>query len=488
MILGGADRCEPPPPNVEAGRYWARIAGYGTASAAGTAWFEYRPNTVASWAFVARTPARPVTSGANLALLDEWLYGLEPGKVYEFRLCLQATGGTPACDETAPASSFATAAPTPLAWVAVDPATPRHLKLETGERFIAWGNNYVKVNRTGNPNQLVEDQMYTDEGLAFIDADLQRLTNLGPPTGQSNVIRMHLQFHQFLRDPITPHRIALARLARVIEHAEDRGLRVMITGLNYFYPADNPPWVAEQTEAQRWASQALWWNSVASAVVHSPGVFAFDLMNEPYASGGSVLPDGRSRFTTAGPDDYCDYGADPNHDVHGMCFGQYLTATLGSRTAAEASAEWTRQMVQAIRFTWLFPNDSRHLITVGAGAFGMANPFNSSTAVHDHLDFLSPHLYPDANNGQDAIDLATAIAAISTKPIIAGETFPFGPVDRLISKACNAGTVQGWFGQYDGRTLGEPCPGLCFLFDIWYALQRDLSPIMLAGQCPAPVP
>jgi hypothetical protein len=479
IALGGADSCDRPPPNAEAGRYWARIGGYGSAVENGTAWFEYRPSTITSWGFVPRTPVRPVVAGEDLSLADEWLYGLEPGTVYEYRMCHADFAGTTTCDETSPAYSFTTRAPSGLPWIELDPTNSRHLRLETGERFTAWGNNYVAPNHTGLPNQLFEDQMYSETGQAFILADLARLRNLGPPTGRSNVIRIHLQFEGFLLDPVTPNREALARLARLVELAEDQELRVMITGLNYFFPADNPAWVALQTEAERWASQALWWNQVASAIAKSPGVFAFDLMNEPYAQGGGVLADGRSRFTTVAPDAYCDYGEDASQGRHGTCFGQYVTATPGTRTASEIMAEWTRRMVQAITFDR----------PVGAGAFGMSNPINSSPAVHQHLDFLSPHLYPDRNNGQDAIDLAAAIAAISTQPIIAGETFPFGPVDRLISQTCNAGTVQGWFGQYDGRTLGEPCgAGVCWLFDVWYALQRDWSTVMLAGGCPAPIP
>ena len=69
--LAGVDRCTGTPPHVEAGRYWAHIAGYGTAPSAGTAWFQYRPSTVTSWGFVPRTPPQVMATGADLSLLGE---------------------------------------------------------------------------------------------------------------------------------------------------------------------------------------------------------------------------------------------------------------------------------------------------------------------------------------------------------------------------------------------------------------------------------
>jgi hypothetical protein len=73
------------------------------------------------------------------------------------------------------------------------------------------------------------------------------------------------------------------------------------------------------------------------------------------------------------------------------------------------------------------------------------------------------------------------------------ETFTFGPADRLISRTCDAGTVQGWFGQYDGRRLGDPCPPPanvigCALFDAWYQIQANYGSAMRAGQCPPLLP
>jgi hypothetical protein len=470
-----------------AGRYWAHVFAHGTAIAPVTLWFEYKPDSVPTWVFVPKTPERAIAAGTDLAAVDAWLYGLTAGTGYSVRACTRDAAARVTCD-SAPAT-FATRAPAPLGWISVDPANPRHLMLPGGARWVPWGNNYVGVTGGAANHRLVEDQMYDAAGLARIDADLARLADIAPPGGATRTIRMHVQLARFLRDPATPDAEALARYAHVIEMAEDRGLRVMVTGLGDFYPGNNPAWVGQQTdEATHWASQALWWTSMAFALHDSPGVFAYDLMNEPYVGGNVIHPDG-VWWTNVAPTGFCSYGEDAAHGIHGTCFGQFVTPNPGTRAAASVAAAWTQQMVHAIRYIGPFTNDPRHLVTIGVGAFGLSNVFHSSTAVHAQLDFLEPHLYPDTKQGQDAIDLAAALARLSPKPIIAGETFTVGPVRHLISVTCNAGTVHGWIGQYDGRRLGDPCPdGVnpfgCALYDAWYTVMRDFGPTIRAGSCP----
>ena len=472
----------------DVGRYWARVSTRGsTADAALRLWFELK-QAAQSWQAAARTPERQVEAGAADSSLEEWLIGLMPATTHDVRACYRDDTGAAACSSP---QTFATKTPTTLQWIVVDPVDGKQLAFESGGRFVVWGSNYVGP--TGGAVHLqFEDAMYDDMGLALIEADLDRLANIAPPDGVLNALRMHLQLHTFLIDATTPKRSALAHFARLIERVEDRGLYVMVTGLNYFYPADNPVWIAQQTEAEHWNTQAIWWNAMAATLRHSPGVFAYDLMNEPYSSGGSVA-DGFSRWTTVAHNEYCDYGSNPDAGIHGTCFGQYVSNGLSGRTPDEIAAAWTRKMKDAIRFTEFAPNDTRHLVTVGVGAFGLNNSFHRSPGVRQELEFLSPHLYPEgADKGDAQINLAAELAK-SGKPVVAGETFTFGPVDRLISRTCNAGTVQGWFGQYDGRRLGDPCPaGVnpfgCALFDAWYQIQASYGPTIRSGQCPPLLP
>ena len=143
------------------------------------------------------------------------------------------------------------------------------------------------------------------------------------------------------------------------------------------------------------ARVALWWRSMAYALRASPGVFAYDLINEPYASTLNRVIDGRVHWTNVPPDSYCDYGHWPEYGINGTCFGQHIMADGTGRDPAEIATAWTRRMRQAIRYIGWFHNDSRHLITIGVGAFGLANVFHGAPGVRAELDFISPHLYGD---------------------------------------------------------------------------------------------
>jgi hypothetical protein len=496
FLITGADECERVPPEVEVGRYWARLAGYGTPNVDVTFWIEYKRQSTPTWVFVPKTPERQIAAGTDLSTVDEWLYGLEPGTAYDFRECLRIADGTTICDTADVPFSFTTAAPSELAFVEIDPEDSRSLRLDTGESFIPWGNNFVYVRPVG-PNALVEPLMYDEAGMEAIRTEFQKLRNIMPPDGVANVVRMHLQLHEFLIDPTTPNREALARFASVIEMAEDEGLRVMLTGLNIFLPPQNPAWVFQQNEAEHWRSQALWWTSMARALHASPGVFAYDLVNEPYATTQNRVTEDHVRWVGADPDEYCDYGHRPELGIFGTCFGQHVVADGTGRDPAEIATQWAQKMRQAIRYTGYFQNDQRHLITIGVGgAFEMGNVFNSEPGVHAALDFLSPHLYGDAaDQGQSKIDFTAALAAMVDKPVIVGEVFLLNQGVAIVTETCNAGTARGFIGQYDGRTYYDACPSPhpnppwnCAFFDAWYEFQAEWSSEVRGGGCPTPTP
>ncbi|MCI0620569.1 MAG: hypothetical protein L0387_02680, partial [Acidobacteria bacterium] len=98
---------------------------------------------------------------------------------------------------------------------------------KSGQPFRPWGMNY------GNAGRLMEDFWDTDwETLA---GDFRELKALG-----ANVVRVHLQFGKFMRAPNEPNAGALKQLRRLLRLAEQTALRLDVTGLACYRPADVP--------------------------------------------------------------------------------------------------------------------------------------------------------------------------------------------------------------------------------------------------------
>lgn len=473
----------------DVGRYWAFLDSRFETDAPGEYWFEARESSSASWDAGLTTPR--LSLGANESIPRAWVYGLKPGTAYQYRACHLGDGGTPRCTEGA-RRTLTTRAATSMRWIVRDPTHARRLAYEDGGAFNPFGNNLVNIGGGGRYD-LIEDTMYSDAGMQRIASNFLRHKFAVPDAGALNTIRIHLQFAHFIVDGGAPHREAFARMAQVVELAEDRGLYLMLTGLNYFYPGDNPAWVYQQAEAQHWATQALWWRNMATALAHSPSPFLFDLMNEPVVPGNWVMG-GEYWYMNINPRTYCSYGADPDAGIHGTCFPQFITSEPGTRTRSAIAAAWVALMRQAIRGDGGVVVDARHLITAGAADTKMTDPFQAAS-VYASLDVISPHLYPTAaDGGQETIDFVAAQSALSGKPIVVGETFSLpGNPSRMVTKTCRAGTAIGWIGQQlGGDDFGGSCtlpgPWFCAFWDLWYTQQRALGDYVLAGQCPPDVP
>jgi hypothetical protein len=169
-------------------------------------------------------------------------------------------------------------------------------------------------------------------------------------------IHMHPQEVNLLRNsgwrdrlmdvPGRPDKTNLARLERLIELAESVGVYLDINGLGTFRAADVPAWYNGLSERERWAVQAEFWEAIARAGANHPGVFAYNLMNEPLVSterlaGGTwTLP----------------------KELDGLCYVEYIDIDPAGRRAPDIARAWAHQMTGAIRM-----HDPRHLVTVGHG-------------------------------------------------------------------------------------------------------------------------
>ena len=305
---------------------------------------------------------------------------------------------------------------------------------ETGRRFLAWGCNYDHCEE----GRLLED--YWIDEWDKVEGDFTEMQELG-----ANVVRIHLQVGRFMGSEHRPDRAALARLGKLVRLAERLGLYLDITGLGCYHKQDTPEWYDDLPEDRRWATQARFWEGIASTCSTSDAVFCYDLMNEP------ILPgDGKAETEwLAG-------------EFGGKHFVQRIALDLAGRTREQAAEAWIETLVAAIR-----RHDTRHMVTVGvipwALPFPGAKPLFYSPSVGEALDFVSVHFYPKAGEVGKALDALTVYDI--GKPLVVEEIFPLScSADEVCAFIDQSKPIaDGWISFYWGRTAEE------------YALDEGLS-------------
>jgi hypothetical protein len=307
----------------------------------------------------------------------------------------------------------------------------RSFQLAGAEKsFTPWGFNYDRDHRF----RLIEE--YWETEWATVEEDFREMKALG-----ANVVRIHLQFARFMDAPGQPNSANLARLVKLIQLAEDVGLYLDLTGLGCYRKTDVPAWYEALPEQDRWAAQAQFWEAVAKTCADRPGVFCYNLMNEP------LLPGEKQTV---------------KQWVHPLALAnlhyvQYVSLDLGTRARADVARDWTRAMVRAIR-----RHDRRRLVTIGLITIDLGKPEEASgfipAKIAPELDFLAIHIYPE----KDKLDSALAVlqrCKSAGRPLVVEEIFPLrcdAPTLRtFITRAQDAGTADGWIGFYWGRTPAQ---------------------------------
>jgi hypothetical protein len=291
--------------------------------------------------------------------------------------------------------------------------------------FVPWGFNYDR-DRNG---RLLES--YWQNEWTNVVADFQEMKAL-----RANTVRIHLQVSRFLSSETAVNARSLAQLAKVVNLARQLGLYLDITGLGCYERAEVPVWYNNLPEQRRWAVQALFWKSIARCCAGSPAVFCYDLMNEPV-----LADDPNGREWTPG-------------EFAGKYYVQRITLDLRGRNPLSVGRRWVDSMVSAIR-----SEDKAHLLTIGAIPWNLgfpgAKPDVYSKRVSKHLDFVSVHFYPKANEITQALDALSAYQI--KKPLVIEEMFPLKcSVDDL--KTFMAGSKRyatGWITFYWGESIAE---------------------------------
>jgi len=328
------------------------------------------------------------------------------------------------------AFSFAASAQSP-SWIVVNQAADGFTLSATGAPFVPWGFNYSRDERF----RLLDDYWNGagPDGWAKVERDFREMKRLG-----ANVVRINLQFAKFMDAPGSPNQTNLARFERLIGLAEDVGVYLDVTGLGTFRIADVPPWYRDLAEKQRWAAQALFWEAVAQVGANRPGVFAYNLMNEPLVS---TARRGAGEWTHPA-------------EMQGLRYLEYINLDPAGRRAPDIARAWLRQMTQAIR-----RHDQRHLVTAGLIWIDNAKPENLAgfppADIAPDVDFLAVHVYPATGKVDVALDSLARYR--KGKPVVVEETFPLNCTLAEYADFLrrSRGIASGWLAHFWSLTPEE---------------------------------
>ena len=307
-----------------------------------------------------------------------------------------------------------------LPWIVVSSSGDRFLRSDTGTTFTPWGFNYDRDHKM----RLLEE--YWDQEWSTVVEDFREMKSLG-----ANVVRIHLQFSEFMDAPDKPNQKSLSQLSRIIKLAEETQLYVDITGLACYRKNNVPPWYTKATEGERWAAQEAFWEAIALQCKDSPAIFFYNLMNEPFVPD---KPRTAGEWTTG--------------ELAGFSYVQAITLDPAGRPRGEVATQWVKRMAKAIR-----KYDSCHLISLGMLP-DAASGFDPSQ-IGTHLDFTCLHIYPNSSTFEK--DMSIIKAFKTTTPLIVEEIFPmFCKQDELTQFMRSADPhVAGWISFYWGQSLSQ---------------------------------
>ncbi|MGA3238292.1 MAG: cellulase family glycosylhydrolase [Bryobacteraceae bacterium] len=296
----------------------------------------------------------------------------------------------------------------------------------SGAPFTPWGFNQDRDYQ----HRLLED--YWSAEWPTVERDFREMRKLG-----ANLVRIDLQFASFMDAPGKPNAANLARLEKLVQLAEGLGLYLDITGLGSYREKDVPAWYGAMPEGAHWAAQAQFWEAIAKTCAGRPGVFAYNLMNEPVVSSDRRLPGAWLHPSELG----------------GLHYLEYINLDPAGRKRTEIAQRWIRQMTLAIR-----KYDARSMVTVGMVLLNLRKPEEEAgfppSKIAPELDFLAIHMYPEKDKLDTAIETLTRYRKAAGKPVLIEETYPLRcsvPELRAFIERSRS-IASGYPGFYWGQT------------------------------------
>ena len=292
---------------------------------------------------------------------------------------------------------------------------------ENGDDFFPWGFNYT------NPAlvDLVEDYWMMEDAWQIIDKDFDEMKTYG-----ANTVRIHLQYVKYMEDAVTPDTVAFNRLERLVQISQNHEIYLIITGLGAYRLSDTLQWYDDMDDAQRWATQKLFWKNVAAKVKNYNCVFAYDLINEPVVAVGC-------NDTTE-----CSWYP-PGGTFGGYQFIQNISINPDNNFW-QTIGLWADEMTSAIH-----SEDTSTMITTGLLPLGPINSLSS------HYDIISTHIYPNSNDLSNSINYV--LNNQSDKPFLIEEFYNLSCSTTELEFFLNQinGNYNGVIGHYMGKTIEE---------------------------------
>jgi len=143
-----------------------------------------------------------------------------------------------------------------------------NIQKDDNSQFVAWGHNYFRPR-----GQLLED-LWSDS-FAYIETDMQSTQP------NSNIIRICLQINKFMNNVSTPNSSQFDKLVQFLNLAAQYDFYVIITGANTWKISDQPIWLSELSENDRWLVQSNFWKEIARRTNGHPAVAWYNLINKP---------------------------------------------------------------------------------------------------------------------------------------------------------------------------------------------------------------
>ena len=97
----------------------------------------------------------------------------------------------------------------------------------------------------------------------------------------ANVIRIQLQYYQFMMDAKAPNFKALRRLKELVRFTEEQQRYLDIAGLAAYRKIAQPSYYGTMTDPERWDTQKIFRTSISETLDGNSALFAFNLLNEP---------------------------------------------------------------------------------------------------------------------------------------------------------------------------------------------------------------